>query len=107
MKNQKFHHNLFYFLVYSSYVLYVLSLTKIVPGLEKYSLEIHYGLIAYISVFLLYEFNPFRNTIVTKFHKDIIFHSGLILFGTTALATYFFTFIRQNKKKIKQEIDKL
>ena len=107
MKNQKFHHNIFYFLVYSSYVLYILSLLKLVPGLDKYSLEIHYGLIVYISLFLLYEFNPLRKTVFTDFHKEIVFHSGLILFGTTALATYFFTYIRGHKKKIEQQIEKL
>ena len=107
MNNQKLHHNLFYFLVYASYVLYVLSLLKLVPGLDKYSLKIHYGLIVYISLFLLYEFNPFRKTVFTNFHKEIVFHSGLILFGTTALATYFFSYVRTHKKKIEQEIEKL
>ena len=107
MKIHHFHHNIFYFLVYASYVLYVLSLLKFVPGLDKYSLKIHYGLIVYISLFLLYEFNPFRKTVFTDFHKEIVFHSGLILFGTTALATYFFSYVRTHKQHIEKEIEKL
>jgi len=107
MYSMKLHQNFFYFLIYSSYLIYILSIFNIFPGIKKYSVEIHYIIVIYISIFLLYEFNPFNKTTITDFHKEIIFHSGLILFGSTALAAYFLQYIKGHKNMIKHQIDKL
>jgi hypothetical protein len=53
----------------------------------------------YISLFLIYRFNPLYKTKFNSFDKKVIFSAGLFLFTTTTLGQYAkLSFIKESNK---------
>jgi hypothetical protein len=89
------HENIFYILLYLSYLLYFLAYFRLFNYDSKY-LEILDELTKfYVIIFLLIRFNPFRKIKFTEFDREVIFSSALFLLTTTAFNSYIENYILQ------------
>ena len=81
-------------IIYFLYFLIALGLSATAP---KYLSFLDYYVKIYVSLFLIWRFNPFRNVKFKPLDKKIAFNAGLfVLFATTSinqkLISYFTTF---------------
>jgi hypothetical protein len=85
-KFHKFQEDVFDFtflIIYFLYFVIALGLSATAP---KYLSFLNYYLKIYVSLFLLWRFNPFRRVKFTSFDKKIAFNAGVfILFATTSI----------------------
>lgn len=82
-------------IIYFLYFLIALGLSATAP---KYLSFLDYYVKIYVSLFLIWRFNPFRNVRFKPLDKKIAFNAGLfVLFATTSinqiLISYFTTFL--------------
>lgn len=95
-KYQKCHQYLFLILLYASYIFYFLffltysfpettkKLIKIDPKKTKnYLNNITFFINAYVSVILIYKFNPWQKSSFTKFDRKLVFVASTVVFTTT------------------------
>ena len=73
-----------------SIILYVLVLFGVSSYTPEYLVYITSLIKLYVSVVLIYKFNPFmtKNNFVSKTDKDMIFYSGIYLLLTTVIGEY-------------------
>jgi hypothetical protein len=81
-KIQDFWFNIFIVLTYSLYILFAIGLFK---GAPQYLERLDYYVKIYISLFLLWRFNPFRKIHFTELDRKIAFSAGIFLFTTSAV----------------------
>jgi hypothetical protein len=81
----KFQYNAFIVIVYVSWILYISILLGLYAKAPKYLDTLHSFVKIYISLFLIYRFNPFRHVKFTELDTKISFSAGLFLLGTTAI----------------------
>ena len=81
-KIQDFWFNIFIVLTYSLYILFAIGLFK---GAPQYLELLDYYVKIYISLFLLWRFNPFRKIHFTELDRKIAFSAGIFLFTTSAV----------------------
>jgi len=81
-KIQDFWFNTFIILTYSLYILFAVGLFKNAP---QYLESLDYYVKIYISLFLLWRFNPFRKIHFTELDRKIAFSAGIFLFTTSAV----------------------
>jgi hypothetical protein len=115
-KLHKIQDKLFDIFIIISYLTYALILLGITTTKPKYLVYMDTIVQAYISLFLIIRFNPYRNILFTELDRKICFSAGLFLFTTTAInrimINYFdniAAFIKnlfgiENKKSIPDEI---
>ena len=86
MISQKVQEKLFDFtflIIYFLYFLIALGLSATAP---KYLSFLDYYVKIYVSLFLIWRFNPFINSKFTSLDKKIVFTSGIfLLFATTSI----------------------
>lgn len=70
------------FITWFLYIAIALGLSANAP---QYLDELHSFIKIYISLFLIYRFNPFRRVKFTELDAKIAFSAGLFLLGTTAI----------------------
>ena len=97
---QDFIFNIFIFLNYFLYGLFSIGLAANAP---QYLDTLDYYVKIYISIFLLWRFNPFRSIQFTNLDRKIVFSSGLFLFSTTVINQLLVSYL----SKIKQYIQAL
>lgn len=84
------HQRLYTYGLYTSYVLYaIVSLGLWKSGTEVIS-SLNYLLNLYISIFLIYNFNPYRNKRVSEFGRGIAFSAGVLLLITKVIDRFSF-----------------
>jgi hypothetical protein len=93
MSLTKFQERIFDIAIYISYALIILSYL----GLSKYNPAfldtINNYIRIYICLFLLWRFNPFRQSVpFTNLDRKIAFSAGLFILTTTVLNNYLTTF---------------
>lgn len=81
-------HGLFTAGLILSYVLVISAYLGISINAPKYLDELDYYMRIYISLFLLWRFNPFRTIVFTELDRKIAFSAGLFIITTTALNKY-------------------
>jgi hypothetical protein len=84
-KITKFQERIFDFVLYATYILYIviaLGLSAKAPG---YLSTLDYYIRIYVSLFLILRFNPFRNVQFTELDKKIAFSAGIFVLATTAI----------------------
>lgn len=106
MKN---HERIFYIILYSIYVIYILIFTGFhVYELDEYINTLNATMRLYVCGFLLYRFNPFRSlNEFSEFDRTIVFSSAMFLF-LTICATQISEFqikINDNIRKKKQYLE--
>lgn len=75
-------YNLFIIITWILYILIALGLSANAP---QYLDDLHSIIKIYISLFLIYRFNPFRRIKFTGLDAKIAFSAGVFLLGTTAI----------------------
>lgn len=81
----KFQDNAFTFILYLSWALYFSILFGLYANAPEYLDTLQSFVKIYVSLFLIYRFNPFRRVKFTALDAKIAFSSGMFLLGTTAI----------------------
>ncbi len=88
-KITKFQERLFDFTLYLTYLLYILIALGLSANAPNYLSTLDYYVRIYVSLFLIFRFNPFRNVEFTELDKKIAFSAGVFVLATTALNKVF------------------
>jgi len=91
--------NMFDILRYSSYFLYFIVYIGLWSSAPDYLDDLNYYLKIFVSIVLIYVFNPFYSVPYKTIHRDIAFTAGLILITTTSLDAF--------QKRIFNTIDRV
>ena len=79
----------YYYLVYTTYLMYALLFFGLLHN-EYYITLVSNITQLFIALFLIIRFNPFTKTTFTKTDKKIAFHSGFLLFSINSLYIIFY-----------------
>lgn len=96
-KVQDFWFNAFIVLSYLLYILFAIGIFKSAP---QYLEKLDYYVKIYISLFLLWRFNPFRKIHFTELDRKIAFSAGIFLFTTSAVNQILTTYFMEAKNTI-------
>ena len=106
MNHQQLHRwqeKVFDFSVYTSYFLIVISSLGFSATAPKYLETIDYYVRIYICLFLMWRFNPLKQTYeFTDLDRKIAFSAGVFILTTTVLNTYLINIKEIIKKYVKQ-----
>ena len=80
-----FQFRVFTLVVYVTWILYIVIALNLSVSAPEYLNYLQSLMKIYISLFLIYRFNPFRRVKFTELDSKIAFSSGLFLLGTTAI----------------------
>lgn len=72
-------------IIYVTWVLYIVIALGLSANAPQYLGLLHSFIKLYVSLFLVYRFNPLRRVKFTMFDSKIVFSAGLFLLGTTAI----------------------
>lgn len=97
-------YDLFRFLMIILSLLYVIALFGLSIKAPKYIVTLDYYVKIYISLFLIWRFNPFRHVKFSELDKTIVFNAGLFLFATTVLSTILTTYFNEIKAYILSKL---
>jgi len=100
-KIQDFWFNVFIVLTYMLYILFAVGIFKSAP---QYLESLDYYVKIYISLFLLWRFNPFRKIHFTELDRKIAFSAGIFLFTTSAVNQILTTYLMDAKNNIISKI---
>jgi len=93
----------FWVVIYTTYLLIFVIFIGFKNSAPKILEFINYYLKIYISLFLIWRFNPLRKVKeVTRLDRHIIFNAGLIVLTTTALHGY----LAYVKQEVTQKLSK-
>lgn len=84
-KIHKFQNWLYDVIIYITWALYIAIALGLSAKAPEYLNYLHSFVKIYISLFLIYRFNPFRRVKFTGLDAKIAFSSGIFLLGTTAI----------------------
>jgi len=80
-----FQNNFYTIVVYITWLLYFAIALGISVNAPEYLNTLQSFMKIYISLFLIYRFNPFRRVKFTELDAKITFSAGIFLLGTTAI----------------------
>ena len=89
----KFQYNLFTIIIYITWALYISILLGLSVNAPQYLDHLQYYVKIYVSLFLIYRFNPLRHVNFTRLDAKIAFSAGLFLITTTAINTILKTYL--------------
>ena len=89
----KFQYNLFTIIIYITWALYISILLGLSVNAPQYLDDLQYYVKIYVSLFLIYRFNPLRRVNFTRLDAKIAFSDGLFLITTTAINTILKTYL--------------
>ena len=98
-KFQDFGFNIFIITTYSLYILFAVGIFKSAP---QYLETLDYYVKIYISLFLLWRFNPFRTINFTELDRKISFSAGVFLFTTSAINQILVKYLNSAKNVFQQ-----
>lgn len=100
-KLYKIQDKLFDIFIIISYLTYGLLLLGITTTTPQYLVYMNSFVQAYVSLFLIIRFNPYRNIEFTELDRKICFSAGLFLFATTTINTIMITYFDNIVEYIK------
>lgn len=100
-KIQDFWFNVFIVTTYSLYILFAVGIFKSAP---QYLESLDYYVKIYISLFLLWRFNPFRKIHFTELDRKISFSAGIFLLTTSAINQVLIKYLDNAKNIVQQTI---
>ena len=80
-----FQTNVFNIIIYLSWILYIAILFGLSSKAPQYLDDLQYYVKIYVSLFLIYRFNPFRRVKFTGLDAKIAFSAGVFLLATTTV----------------------
>jgi hypothetical protein len=81
----RFQHKAYDMIMYLTWILYISIVLGLSANAPQYLDDLHAFVKIYVSLFLIYRFNPFRRVKFTGLDAKIAFSAGLFLLGTTAI----------------------
>jgi hypothetical protein len=84
-KIHKFQTRLFNTIMYTTYFLYIVVALGLSSQAPQYLNDLLYFTKVYVSLFLVYRFNPFRDVQFTELDRKIAFSAGTFLLATIAI----------------------
>lgn len=84
--------------LYITYILYIAIALGISANAPEYLDELQYYMKLYISLFLIYRFNPFRRVKFTGLDAKITFNAGWFLLATTIVDSVLKTYLESIKQ---------
>ena len=99
-KVQDFWFNVFIVISYLAYILFAIGLFKNAP---QYLETLDQYVKIYISLFLLWRFNPFKKINFTELDRKISFSAGIFLFTTSAINQIFIKYFNNAKNSFQRD----
>jgi hypothetical protein len=93
-----------------TYILYIVVAFGLSATAPKYLDDLLFYTKMYVSLFLIYRFNPFRRVKFTPLDAKIAFNAGIFLLFTTAITSVLSTYInffRAHAQKIADNIKQI
>ncbi len=84
----KFQSQLYSIIVYTTWTLYIIVALGLSAKAPEYLDTLQTFVKIYVSLFLIYRFNPFRRVKFTELDARISFSAGLFLITTTAIGQF-------------------
>jgi hypothetical protein len=81
----RLHNKAYNIIIYITWFLYVVIALGLSANAPQYLEDMQYYVKMYVSLFLIYRFNPFRRVTFTGLDAKIAFSSGVFLLATTAI----------------------
>lgn len=94
------HEKIFVYGLYTSYILFALVLLGVSTSAPKYLSSLEKFLKLYVSVFLLWKFNPLKNERMTNFDRRVVFSCALFLLTTSFLTDAVMTYLQMFKGRV-------
>jgi len=95
MISHKVQEHIFDFTFVIIYILYFLIALGLSTTAPKYLSFLDYYVKIYVSLFLIWRFNPFRDVKFTSLDKKIVYNAGLfILFATTSINQILISYLK-------------
>lgn len=93
MIKQKYHHSIFEYMLYASYILFAIAFTGVYNVDPTYLTTLNTLIKYYVCIFLLITFNPYiemkpSSCEETEFNRKIVFSAGIFLLLTTGITDY-------------------
>ena len=96
LKLHKFQEHIFDFTFLIIYILYFAIALGLSATAPKYLSFLDYYVKIYVSLFLIWRFNPFRHVKFTSFDKKIVFNAGIfVLFATTSINEILINYVKK------------
>ena len=99
-----YQNNLFTIFTIITWITYICLAFGIFTVSPQYLTTLDYYVKIYISLFLLYRFNPFRTIEFNELDKKIAFNAGIFLFTTTAINSFLIHYLKNIKDTISQKV---
>ena len=96
-----FQNRMFDIVLYVTYILYIAIALGISANAPEYLDELQYYIKLYVSLFLIYRFNPFRRVKFTGLDAKIAFNAGWLLLATSALNGVLKTYLDNLKQYLE------
>ena len=93
--------NIFNIIILVSYVSYAFIALGMFSTSPKYLETLDYYVKIYISLFLLWRFNPFTKIKFTDLDRKIAFSAGLFIFTTTAVNKILISYFKEIKQLLR------
>lgn len=100
----EFQNRVFDIVVYTTWILYIVILLGLSSTAPQYLNDLEFYIKLYVSLFLIFRFNPFRRVRFTGLDAKIAFSAGLFLFGTTAISSILNTYLGDVKTTIQHYV---
>ena len=99
------HERLFNIVIFLNYLFYFLIILGLSSSAPKYISTFHFYLQIYISLFLLYRFNPFRKIQFNELDRKVAFSAGVFIITTTAIGKFVANYLKKyiNKESINNQ----
>ena len=97
----KIQHNVLDFVTYFTYFLYIAVALGLSATAPKYLNDLLFYTKIYVSVFLIYRFNPFRRVKFTGLDAKIAYNAGIFLLATTIINSVLVSYVDIFKKYIQ------
>lgn len=94
----KFQETTFQYVYYITYILYFIIAFGLSTKAPEYLSTLDYFLKLYVSIFLIYRFNPFRKIKFTELDRKVAFSAGFFVFATTTVNQILIHYLEVIKK---------
>ena len=90
----RFQNKIYDIVVYVTWALYIAIALGLSANAPQYLDDLQYYVKMYVSLFLIYRFNPFRRVKFTGLDAKIAFSAGVFLLTTTAINTILIAYVK-------------
>lgn len=88
-------------IIYITWILYIIVYLGLSASAPQYLDDLHSFIKLYVSLFLIYRFNPLRRVRFTGLDAKISFSAGIFLLATTAIDKIIRNYLSELKEYVK------